>query len=349
MVRKFFPSDEMTDYVELTEGFFNVAYDVELNHVKHVILKIAPDKEMRVMTYEKNIMVSEVEAMRRVGEVEGIPAPKLLGFDDSRTICSSPYFFMERLKGSSLNSIIEKQRVRNKGKEQVQDSNFGSSENKLECDFGYKEEDKQHNEYTEKELTEQDIEDIYIEVGKVNRKINEIKGSYFGYPGQVELQGTEWFPVFHKMLEAGVKDAQAGQVDVKISLDELWNCLERDREIFDEVKEPKLVHWDCWDGNIFVDQGKLTGLIDWERCLYADPLMEVGFRTYQDNRYFQKGYGIDKLTEHQKCRAIGYDIYLLFLMSLECEYRQYDTMDMYYWTTELLQKQLEKIKQRRYD
>ena len=47
------------------------------------------------MTYEKNIMVSEVEAMKMAGRHGKIPVPKVLGYDDSHTICKSSYFFMK--------------------------------------------------------------------------------------------------------------------------------------------------------------------------------------------------------------------------------------------------------------
>ena len=109
------------------------------------------------------------------------------------------------------------------------------------------------------------------------------------------------------------------------------------------MTEPKLVHWDCWDGNIFVQSGKVTGIIDWERSLWGDPLMEVGFRTYSDNTYFQKGYGIRNLTENQQRRALWYDMYLMLLVALECEYRKYETMDSYYYSTQLLMKQFKKV------
>jgi aminoglycoside phosphotransferase (APT) family kinase protein len=133
-------------------------------------------------------------------------------------------------------------------------------------------------------------------------------------------------------------------VDLKISVEELWNYLERDQHIFDEVTEPKLVHWDCWDGNIFVENGAITGFIDWERNIWADPLMEVGFRTYSDNTFFQKGYGLEILTSTQTRRALWYDIYLMILVSLEYEYRKYDTMDLYNWSTDVLTKQFEKLR-----
>lgn len=300
MVEKFFKPFKMTDCQELTEGYFNMAYEICLNNGKRAILKIAPLKEMRIMTYEKNIMLSEVEAMKMAKKTGEIPVPDLIGYDDSCTICNSPYFFMEKIDGRSLN--MEK--------------------NSLSAD---------------------QIADIYIEVGKINRKINEINCPCFGYPGQPAFQGNEWFPVFQKMLENGIQDAENSNVDLKIPINTLRAFLKKDKNIFDEVTEPKLVHWDCWDGNIFVKDGKVTGIIDWERCLWADPLMEVNFRTYDDNKWFRKGYGLEELSDSEYRRALWYDIYLMIIMSSEYEYRKYETMDSYIWATGLLQEQFGKL------
>lgn len=301
MVEKFFGSLEVRSYKELTEGYFNVAYEVELNDGSKTILKIAPSKDVRIMTYENNIMSSEVQAMRMAGQDGHISVPQIYGYDDSCTVCESPYFFMEKLKGKSLNTI-------------------------------------------KKSLSQQQIENIYSETGKIIRLVNGIPCPCFGYPGQPEYQGTEWYPVFCKMIKAGLGDAKQGNVDLKIPISELLDHLERDRVVFEEVKEPRLVHWDCWDGNIFVEDGNLTGIIDWERCLWADPLMEVGFRTYSPNPAFQKGYGMEVLDARQQRRALWYDIYLMILVALECEYRRYETMDTYEQSTDILTKQFEKLK-----
>ncbi|NBJ92039.1 phosphotransferase family protein [Parablautia muri] len=300
MTAKFFAPEHMVDVEELTEGYFSAAYQISLSSGRKVILKVAPLKEVRIMTYEKNIIQSEVKAMKMVEDVDGILAPKVLGFDDSYQICNSPYFFMEMLPGASLSTRKDT-------------------------------------------LTEEQIRKIYMKTGQIINQVNQIHCPCFGYPAQQEFQGKEWFPTFQKMLKAGVDDADRGGVDLKIWTGDLWRLLEKDKAIFAEVTEPHLVHWDCWDGNIFVKDGEVTGIIDWERCLGADPLMEVNFRSYGDNMWFLKGYGKEQLTENEKRRALWYDIYLLILMSLECEYRKYDTMDMYHWTTGLLQEQLHKL------
>lgn len=74
----------------------------------------------------------------------------------------------------------------------------------------------------------------------------------------------------------------------------------QDKLVFEEVTKPYLVHRNCWDGNIFVEGGKVTGIIDWERCLWADPLLEVNFRIHGDNRWFRKGYGKEQFEQLRK-------------------------------------------------
>ena len=300
MVMICFGSQKILKCEELTEGYFNMAYQIEFTDGQKVILKVAPKPEARIMTYEKNIMLSEVMAMEKASEKEEIPVPKLLGFDDSCSICDSPYFFMEKLEGNSLCSVKDT-------------------------------------------LTTEQLKNIYIQTGKFNRKINEITMPLFGYPGQMEFQGYKWFPIFLRMMEAGIQDAEKGNVELGIPAAELLSGLKQDWGFFEEVTIPRLVHWDLWDGNIFIHEGKITGLIDWERSIWGDPLMEFGFRTYDQNEDFLAGYGIKKLTYMQKRRVLWYDVYLLLLMSLECEYRGYETMDMYHWATKMLRQQFQKI------
>ena len=61
----------------------------------------------------------------------------------------------------------------------------------------------------------------------------------------------------------------------------------------DDVRVPQLVHWDLWDGNIFVEPktGQITGIIDFERALWGDPLMEFQYRTLEITPAYESGYG----------------------------------------------------------
>src|SRR5689334_13865335 len=62
---------------ELKEGWFNAAYNIQLADGREVILKIAPPKHAEVLSYEKNIMATEVAAMRLVRQNPAIPVPEI--------------------------------------------------------------------------------------------------------------------------------------------------------------------------------------------------------------------------------------------------------------------------------
>ncbi len=78
--------------LELKEGWFNAAYNVRLADGREVILKIAPPPGAQVMLYEKNLMATEVAAMRLVRQNPAIPVPAISLFDDAHDLCDAGYF-----------------------------------------------------------------------------------------------------------------------------------------------------------------------------------------------------------------------------------------------------------------
>ncbi|OPJ56566.1 phosphotransferase family protein [Clostridium oryzae] len=170
---------------------------------------------------------------------------------------------------------------------------------------------------------------INYKLGQYNAKINGITGENFGYFGQQDKQGKDWFNVFSNMIDDAINDAKALNIDIGTDPNKIKSLLNSDKEIFEEVKVPKLVHWDLWAGNVFIENGEITGLIDFERCLWADELMEVGFRSYDYNEDFYNGYGIGDLTEKQKKRVRWYDMYLFLIWVIEGDYRQYEDRGLY--------------------
>ena len=298
MVKKAFGACA-TSIEELTEGFFNIAYKIQVNH-QFVILKVAPPHEIDIMTHEKNIMFSEIDSMRMIHEKTSLPVPAILFYDDSHTLCDRSYFFMEMLDGQSFSSCME-------------------------------------------QLTTAETYDIHQEIGKLTKELNQISNTAFGYYCQKDKQGANWYEVFKSMIEDTYADAARKNVQRPVTKQQLLNCLEKDKAIFDEVTLPKFVHWDIWAGNVFLKDKKVVGIIDFERCLWADELMEVGFRTYGYEQGFFDGYGITELTSTQKRRAKWYDIYLFLIVSLEYTYRQYDNLDSYNWACDMLQEWYHKL------
>lgn len=293
MMCRAFPEMRVTQIDELKEGYFNAAYDVTLSDGRQVILKIAPVSDALIMSYEKNIMFSEVKAMELVKAQSKVPVPEIYMYDSGCSVCDAPYFIMEKIPGKSLSAINQ-------------------------------------------ELSDKEKSDIMWLIGAYTRQINSITGTEFGYPGQPDIRGKCWFPTFKKMMQLAVADAKKKEIDLKIDIDELFLRLDADEICFHEVQIPRLVHWDLWDGNIFVEKGKVTGIIDFERAIWGDPLMEVGFRSYGQSIDFLEGYGKNEFTLNEKKRIFWYDIYLFLLVALEYKYRKYETDETYKWATEML-------------
>ncbi|MBK1809809.1 aminoglycoside 3'-phosphotransferase/choline kinase family protein [Clostridium sp. YIM B02505] len=197
----------------------------------------------------------------------------------------------------------------------------------------------------QEKLSEEKIRNVRYKTAVLNLKINSITGNKFGYYGQLDKQGVKWTHVFYDMIKDTINDAKALNIDIGVESEVIEQLFLRDIKAFEEVKVPKLVHWDLWAGNIFIDDGQITGLIDFERCLWGDELMEVGFRTHNQNREFFSGYGIETLTNNQKLRIRWYDLYLFLIQVLECDYRNYEDYGCYDWAKENICKIVQLLKE----
>ncbi len=85
----------------LGAGEFNAAYKVETEKGSYVI-KIAPPKEALVLTYEKNMMRSEVFWYEQMHKYTTIHAPAVYVSDFSHKIISSDCCIMEMMDGQPL-------------------------------------------------------------------------------------------------------------------------------------------------------------------------------------------------------------------------------------------------------
>lgn len=74
---------------------------------KGIVLKVGPLPETEILTYEKDILRTEVEVYRLLSD-KPIPIPTLLAYDFSRNDIPCDYFFMERMEGSTWKSYGQK-------------------------------------------------------------------------------------------------------------------------------------------------------------------------------------------------------------------------------------------------
>ncbi len=90
----------------------------------------------------------------------------------------------------------------------------------------------------------------------------------------------------------------------------------------DAVTTPHFIHSDCWDSNVFVKEDKVVGILDFERALWGDPLIESIFRLSEPNQL--GGYGKTVFTSQEIARCKLYNVYLYLIMVIEFKYRYYD-------------------------
>lgn len=168
-------------------------------------------------------------------------------------------------------------------------------------------------------LGSESIARVREEVGRIVRTVSSLKGEGFGMVAGPFF--ATWKEAFTHLFSAVVRDGERKSVDLPYPL--LRKILSEYSDSLEAVVEPRLLHWDLWDGNIFVDEaGRITGIIDFERALYGDPLMEYGFMDLHQE--FLAGYGESDLESASgQVRRRLYDLYLFLIMSIEGSYRHY--------------------------
>jgi aminoglycoside phosphotransferase (APT) family kinase protein len=170
-------------------------------------------------------------------------------------------------------------------------------------------------------------------MGGVLAGLHAIVGAEFGYPGRPSLQAATWRAAFTALVETLLADARHWSVDVPA--DEVRAALARHAGALDDVAVPALVHTDLWPGNVFVDPatGELTGVIDTERALFGDPLVDlVGmdpFGRAEDDAavvagYAQVGGPLDVTSPSATARLGLYRLWLALVMTIELAPRRYE-------------------------
>ncbi len=191
------------------------------------------------------------------------------------------------------------------------------------------------------------------EVGRTLAQMNAVTGEAFGYATSVAARHTSWREAFAAMIEGVLLDGEEMGVELPLPYAEVRDRMEAAYPALDEVQTPCLVHWDLWDGNIFIDPvtRQLTGIIDFERAMWADPLIEQNFIGFGDPTAFLEGYGkVMPTTPNEHLRRTLYSIHLFLIIVIEHYYRQYPSNELEQWgrkmvveTFERLQVQMEQV------
>lgn len=176
-------------------------------------------------------------------------------------------------------------------------------------------------------LPKETQDDIDQQIGRIVHEINQFTGTYYGYDGNPDLRGKTWKEAFLKICDSVLEDGKKKDAEYPFSIDELHSVIHNHANALESVTTPQLVHWDAWDLNFFVKDGKISGILDFERAFWGDPLMEGQFRTmaFGGGMESLKGYGKTTFTHEEDIRNHLYTLHLALVMKTEDYYRHYDT------------------------
>jgi aminoglycoside phosphotransferase (APT) family kinase protein len=173
---------------------------------------------------------------------------------------------------------------------------------------------------------------VEAQIGEIIREVNSFTGTYFGYDGNPALRAETWRAAFITIMEATLEDGARKNAVYGYTYDEIRATYRKHLSALEEVTMPCLVHWDAWDLNLFVRDDQIVGIIDFERALWAEPLMEAQFRAFSIDGGVSRsmhGYGKTSFTFAEEQRCWLYTLHLALVMNTECYYRNYDSDFMY--------------------
>jgi aminoglycoside phosphotransferase (APT) family kinase protein len=284
-------NQDVQEITELTDGYFNTAYKIDIVDGKTAVLKVAPQSNVGVMRYEDNLMEIEATVLQIASGINGVPAPSVLYRKQDSTIIENDFFFMEFVPGVPLDKLRP-------------------------------------------QLTREQEKSIASDLGVITKKLNGVIGPRFGSISQPEKQFSNWRDAFLCMIKDLLEDAADAHVLLPFSYDAIIRQVEAHGNILNAVESPSLVHKDLWSGNIFVDPDTLeiTGIVDFERAVYGDYLLEPVCGFLLENKAFMKAYlGRTELTQEEILKTTLYKIYLFLIMVIECSYRQYSDDSQEKW------------------
>jgi len=170
--------------------------------------------------------------------------------------------------------------------------------------------------------------DWYRKIGQTIAQISQIRHDTFGIVSSPE-QFFDLFSFYRHMLGMLFADAADLQVNLGAEPQDILALLDTRSEIFREVGEPCLVHYDIWENNLMGQEGSLCGILDWERAIWGEPLMEERFRSYAVNRALCEGFGKTEFTLAESERMLWYDLLMDAALMVDVFARQYESTAQY--------------------
>ena len=206
-------------------------------------------------------------------------------------------------------------------------------------------------------MTPAQLERVRHELGSICARLRQVSAPRFGYPRRDgHAQSASWRTSFLTIMDDVLADAVEYDSELPIPADAIAGLVRRHADLLDDVTTPTLVHFDLWDGNVFVvptpDGYAVEGVIDGERAFYGDPVAElVSLAMFHDPAELPgllDGFLGRPLTDRERTRLRLYTTYLYVIMVTEGATREFlpdEHEPMRRFTLERLDAELEALAQ----
>jgi aminoglycoside phosphotransferase (APT) family kinase protein len=227
----------VVECTEFTGGYFAAVWRCQLADGRHVVVKLGPRPQVPILTYELDVIASEAEYFRLIhDQLSDVPVPKVLASGHDDPL-DGDWLITELLPGTPLADLNGK-------------------------------------------ITEEADAGVRRALGAALARVHTITGTQFGYPGGRRAHASTWRAAYSGFMNELLADADRLGVDLPVPPQRLTAVIERHAHLLDAVTRPALLHFDLWDGNVLVERDaggepRLTGLVDGERYLYGDPLLDL--------------------------------------------------------------------------
>ncbi|WP_340401445.1 aminoglycoside phosphotransferase family protein [Paenibacillus sp. FSL H8-0079] len=174
-------------------------------------------------------------------------------------------------------------------------------------------------------ISETDKERLYHQLGAYTAIMHQIEGASFGWPqGDGSIKGSDqWSEVLHSFAEETALKAAQAEYMPGVG-EEITAIFMKNKDLFDQVTRPVLVHNDLWEANVLVheENGELNiaAIIDGDRSMFADREFEAILST--ESVAFHEGYNcaLDPSAEGQ-ARRLAYRILSSYFNAYVHEYQ----------------------------
>ena len=118
------------------------------------------------------------------------------------------------------------------------------------------------------------------------------------------------------------------------------------KDSLNNISRISLAHTDIWDGNILINNNKISGIVDFSDLYYCDELLSFYFHTIdgKTSQSFLNGYGKFNLNQDELYRIEIYRMYVIFKMIVDCKLKNYGRFDWMYENLNTRIKSLTKVR-----